>query len=214
MKRLDAVIPWLVCSQVVDLAQPAEAKTYFVRGRAITLPDNASVIGDPAMSPDGRQVAYMRSAGLPANPDGPQPTEVVLTDLSTGGARVLVHSGVGSEWYGRPVIGVTYAVDNRHLYAERAFPGTSSSIYEIDLATGAERLIGWGIDVSVLRDGPWRGDLLMGVHTCYRSHPGCDYPIHLVTPAGKSVYVVPGTAGADRVTQLQGWLAKRGWQAW
>ncbi len=104
--------------------------------------------------------------------------------------------------------------DGKHLLAERTYPGTSSSVHEIDLATGTERQLAWGVDIAVLRDGPWRGDLLMGVHTCYSSHPGCDYPVHVVTRAGKLVYVVPRTYGSDGAAGVQAWLSKRGWRAW
>jgi hypothetical protein len=69
------------------------------------------------------------------------------------------------------------------------------------------------VEISVLRNGPWRGDLLMGVHTCYADHPGCDYPVHVVQPDGKSVFIVPGTNGADSQQALARWLKRRGWRA-
>lgn len=191
------------------------AKTYIARsGQQITLPDGERVVDQPAISPDGRQVAYIRVAGRKLDKDDPQPTEVVINDVASGKSDVVVRSGAGSEWYIRPAIRVTFGIDGRRLFVERAFPGTSSSVHEIDLVTGKERLVAWGDDIAVLRDGSWRGDLLMSVHTCYRTHAGCDYPIHVVTPAGRLVYVVRHRLGAAGTSELRIWLSKRGWRAW
>jgi hypothetical protein len=199
---------------VISLAQPALAKTYTTRsGQQVDLPDRETVLDEPSISPDGHQVAYVRAAGKRQEFDDPQPSEVVVTDRSTGKSRVIVSSGAGSELYSVPVVRVTFAIDGRHLFAERTFPGTYHTIHEINLATGKERLLPpTGADIAVLRDGPWRGDLLMEVHTCYSTHSGCDYPVHVVTPAGKLVYVVPHSADGD--FELQAWLTKRKWRAW
>jgi hypothetical protein len=204
-----------VAAAVVGVSQAASAKNYAaLNGRMVMLPERDGVLDKPATSPDGRLVAYVRAVGKSADQGDPQPTEVVVADLMTGKSKVLVQAGVGTEWYLRPIIRVTFAEDGKHIFAERTYPGTSSSVHEIDLATGKERQFAWGVDIAVLRDGPWRGDLIMGVHTCYRSHPGCDYPAHVVTPLGKSVYVVPQRYGSDGVSGVQYWLSKRGWRAW
>ena len=200
---------------VIGVSQAASAKTFTaLSGRPVAVPDRDNVLDKPATSPDGRLVSYVRAVGEPADKGDPQPAEVVLADLMTGKTKVLVPAGVGTEWYLRPIVRVTFAEDGKHIFAERTYPGTSSSVHEIDLATGKERQLGWGVDIAVLRDGPWRGDLIMGVHTCYRNHPGCDYPVHVVTPLGKSVYVVPERYGSEGVSGVQYWLSKRGWRAW
>jgi hypothetical protein len=197
-------------------AAPASAKTYSTPdGHQISLPDSEVVLGKPAISPDGRQGAYVRAVGRPQEFDDPQPSEVVITDLSTGKSRVLVSSVAGSNLDSTPVIRLTFALDGRHLFAERTFPGTYHTIHDIDVTTGNERrLPPTGADIAVLRDGPWRGDLLMQVHTCYSSHPGCDFPVHVVTPAGELVYVVPHRLWGDGGDELRAWLAERKWRAW
>lgn len=214
---VNCVVPaaaWLVVAATIA-AHPADAKTFAMAdGRAVVLPDRASVVGEPALSPDGRHVAYIRAAGpKPDDQDDRQPTEIVVAELPDGSPEVVVHPS-SSYWDLRSAVSVTYATDGQHIYVEAACPCSSDSIHEIAVITGSHHRIAWGIEMAVLRGGPWRGDLLMGVHTCYRSHPGCDYPVHVVTPAGKSVFVVPGTSGADRPARLQSWLAKRGWRAW
>jgi hypothetical protein len=205
----------LIGSLMLVHTQQADAKTYTaLNGLTVTLPDDQRVLGNPAISPDGSHIAYVRAVGQRPDWDDPQPSEVVVTNLADHRANVLINSGADTEWYLKPVVRVTFAEDSKHLFAERAHPGDSDSVRVIDLVTGREGFLSWGVDISVLRDGPWRGDLLMGVHTCYDNHFGCDYPVHVVTPAGRSVYVVPGTAGADHASQLRAWLAKRGWRAW
>jgi len=205
----------MIVSLALAYMQQAGAKTYVaINGVPVTLPDDQRILGNPAISPDGSHIAYIRAAGQRADKDDPQPSEVVVKNSAVGTAKVLVRSGAGSEWYFRPVVRVTFAEDGKHLFAERAYFGDSDSVHEIDLGTGRERLLGWGIEISVLRDGPWRGDVLMGIHTCYSNHLGCDYPVHVVTPSGESVYVIPGTAGRDRASQLRAWLVNRGWRAW
>lgn len=209
-----AAAAWVVVA-LMSAAQPADAKTFALRdGRSVTLPDREGVIGEPAISPDDRQVAYIRAVGPKPDDHGdPQPTEIVVAKLPDGSPTVVAHPS-SSYLDLRSATSVTYATDGRHLYVEAACPCDSDGIYEIDVVTATRHRIAWGIEVSVLRDGPWRGDLLMGVHTCYPDHVGCDYPVHVVTPAGKSVYVVPGTAVADRSARLQNWLSKRSWRAW
>jgi hypothetical protein len=204
----------LAVALTVVSAAPVAAKTYTTRsGQKVNLPGADVVLDQPVLSPDGRKVAYVRAAGKPKEFDDPQPSEVVITEVPKGNSRVLVPSGAGTKLESVPVVRVTFALDGRHLFAERTFPGTYHTIHEIDLATGKERpLPPTGAEIAVLRDGPWRGDLLMEVHTCYSTHAGCDFPVHVVTPAGKLVYVVPHSADGEAV--VQAWLAKRKWRAW
>jgi hypothetical protein len=195
---------------------PVLAKTYTIRnGQKISPPDADVVLDQPAVSPDGRKVAYVRAAGKRQEFDDPQPSEVVITEVSTGRSRVIVPSGVGTKLESVPVVRVTFAEDGRHLFAERTFPGTYHTIHEIDLTNSeTRRLPPTGADIAVLRDGPWRGDLIMEVHTCYSSHSGCDYAVHVVTAEGKLLYAVPHKPWADGASELQHWLVKRKWRAW
>jgi hypothetical protein len=193
-------------------------KTYTLPdGRVVRRPGHDDVIGTPALSPDGRVVAFIRRIGRAADETDPDPTEVVLADVASGKLKTLIRPGLRGrpdDPYLHTETRVTFSPDGRWLYVEAAYPGSSDEVHSVEVATGKTRHLAWGIDLSVLRDGPWRGHLLMGVHTCHRGRLGCDYPIHVVRPDGKSIFVVPGTSGADRAQVLARWLEKRRWRAW
>ena len=168
------------------------------------------------VSPDGRTAAFIRKLGQPSDEAEPAPTEVVLVDAATGKRRVVLRPnevGAPNGFKFLTAERIAFSPDSKRLYVEANCSCSSEQVYEIEVGTGRTRFLAWGNDISVLRDGPWRGYLLMGVHTCYTAHPGCDYPVHIVRPDGKSVFVVPGTGGADGRQVLARWLNKRGWRA-
>lgn len=205
LRRLAMAIPAQALSRPYTLAN----------GRRIQLADK--LIGRPTLSPDGRTVAFIRVIGQASDDAEPAPTEVVLMDTETGKQRILAPSGprgAPDDIYVHSDARVTFSENGKELYIEADCPCDSHEILAVEVATGNERLLTHGIDVSVLRNGPWQGDLLMGVHTCYTNHPGCDYPVHVVRPDGKTIFVVPGTGGADREQALARWLSARRWRAW
>lgn len=167
------------------------------------------------VSPDGRTAAFIRWVGHSSGTDEDS-TEVVLVDISTGKRKTVLRPGQVSAPSGFKFTAaerLTFSPDGKRLYVEADCPCDSGQVYAVDIPTGRTRFFAWGVDISVLRNGPWRGNLLMGVHTCYPDHPGCDYPVHVVQPDGKSVFTLPSTYGSDTQQALARWLKRRGWRA-
>ena len=167
------------------------------------------------VSPDGRTAAFIRRVGHSSD-TGDARTEVVLVDISSGKRRTVLRPGQVSAPNGLKfdtAERVTFSPDSRRLYVEAGCPCDSGQVYAVDVPTRRARFFAWGVEISVLRNGPWRGNLLMGVHTCYPDHPGCDYPMHVVQPDGKSVFTVPSTYGSDTQQALARWLKRCGWRA-
>lgn len=167
------------------------------------------------VSPNGRTAALIRKLGQSSATEQAR-TEVVLVDISTGKRTTVLRPGqVGAPngFKFNAAERLTFSPDGKRLYVEADCPCDSGQVYAVDVPTGRARFFAWGVEISVLRNRPWRGDLLMGVHTCYADHPGCDYPVHVLQPDGKSVFIVPNTNGANGQQALARWLKSRGWRA-
>lgn len=167
------------------------------------------------VSPDGRTAALIQRVAHSSDTDDDS-TEVILADITTGGRKIVLRAGQVSAPNGfkfNAAERLTFSPDGKRLYVEADCPCDSGQVYVVDVPTGRARFFGWGVEISVLRNGPWRGNLLMGVHTCYADHPGCDYPVHVIQPDGKSIFTVPSTYGSDTQQALARWLRRRGWRA-
>jgi hypothetical protein len=69
-----------------------------------------------------------------------------------------------------------------------------------------------GSDVKVLRNGRWRGFVLV---TRQKPSPegGPYYPSVIVRPDGKEMFDVPGTGRDGSDAALSTWLRANGWEA-
>ncbi len=105
--------------------------------------------------------------------------------------------------------------DGKTLYQEVCRWVTSNYIVAVDLQTGTRRGVSDGSDVMVLRDGPYRGNLLISRHKYRDGDEGGSYdPSFVISPAGETLLMVPGTDGADPEGALKAWLEETGSKAW
>jgi hypothetical protein len=65
---------------------------------------------------------------------------------------------------------------------------------------------------GVLRNGPYRGHLVMGRQSCHRGRAGgSGNPVSVVSPSGEVILLVPGTDRDGGEGSLSKWLKEKGW---
>ena len=148
-----------------------------------------------ALAPDGHTVAFVRSLQVDAGDDGVMDTAALwIGDCTTGVVRQLLApkpDNDTAERNLRQVNNPVFSLDGRHIYVMATAWVTSDALHAVDVTTGAESYIIDGNTNSVIRTGPYRGDLLVERHLYY--HGGGSYnPTYVITPAGKGRIEDPG----------------------
>ena len=110
----------------------------------------------------------------------------------------------------------TFGIDNREIYFVATFyVHDTADLYRLNLATLELYHLGEGASAMVVRDGPYRGDLIVRRRTAC-AQDGCSYsPAFLTDPDGQTVQRIPDVhPQADGEESAKAWLAANGWQAW
>jgi hypothetical protein len=84
-------------------------------------------------------------------------------------------------------------------------------VHQISVRTGVARYVTDGALQGVLRDGPWRGYLVVQQHRYRKNGDGSYDPYVVVRPDGRQIAVVPGTDGNDPDGPLMAWLKAKRW---
>lgn len=169
----------------------------------------------PALSPDGQSVAYIHVL-KPNTPDRDGESELWIADGPSGKTRRLVTPSPSGDpkanlqWFDQPV----FSGDGKSVYISAQAWGDEEAVHQVDVVTGRERFIIDGSMDSVVRTGPYRGDLLVRRHTPLLSKAGYHYPIYVVQPNGTIQRRVPGMDRDDDRGHLVNWLDAHGWAAW
>ena len=175
----------------------------------------ADAVGVPALSPDSRMIGYIKRLGPGEESIDPDLTAVVLVEVGTLATRTFMRPGTnlphinGVEYESN----VTFSEDGRWLYVEAYGFGDTDFIYKVRTTTGEIQYFRDGVDISVIRDGPWRGFILLGRHAG-RKAGGSDYPVSVLRPDGTKVMIVPGTYGPHPDEAVGRWLKLHKWRAW
>ncbi|WP_156681113.1 hypothetical protein [Sphingomonas profundi] len=98
----------------------------------------------------------------------------------------------------------------RYLYQQRCRWVTSDVIVQIRLNDGQRREVGPGNSLAVIRNGPYRGYLLLSRHK-YLPGGGSYDPTFVVRPDGRETLRVPGSE--DDEEAVADWLEQNGWWA-
>ena len=173
--------------------------------------------GKPVLSPDGRTLAWIHLDRKPPDNDpmAAGQTSVWIADAVSGGARRLAGSIRDADLRAEIVNpeAVAFSLDGGYLYVTSQLGTTSPGIHQIKLGLGTQKFVTGGALNGVIRNGPYRGFLLVGEHRYYTQGGSYDATF-LVRPDGQHVMMLPGSdsdrPGADPVKR---WLDAHQWRA-
>ena len=107
----------------------------------------------------------------------------------------------------------TSSLDGGFRYEEVTRWATSDDIIQVRVSNGRRREVIDGNSLAVIRDGPWRGYLLVQRHV-YHPQGGSYDPVDVVRPDGKVMLEVPGSSDDENSSAVALWLVDHHWKAW
>lgn len=114
----------------------------------------------------------------------------------------------------RPILShQTRSLDGGYVYQQVCRWATSDDIIQVRLSDGRRREVTPGNSLAVIRNGPWRGYLVVSQHRYKRIPGGGTYDAYwVVRPDGKNMFQIPGTEDGDEA-EMRAWLRSHGWVA-
>lgn len=171
--------------------------------------------GEPTLSPNGRTVAFIHLDSKASTEGENDQTSLWIGDGVGGAVRTLLRPKSSSKpardlsSFAHPV----FSLDGGYVYIEAEAWATSGAIHQVSLATGQERFVVGGSLHGVLRNGPYRGYLVVNEHRYYPAPKFGSYnPDFVIRPDGEEILRVPGTEIDDRRDRLTPWLKMKGWR--
>jgi len=210
------ILPTLAVAASPSIVERADGLEYRSSdGKTMVFAAGATFRG-AVLSPDGRTVAYVRVL-KPQTPERDGEAELWIADGPTGIERRLVRSQPSSnpehdlQWFDGPI----FSADGRFVYVTAVAWGAETAVHRVDTVSGRERFAFRGSLVSVVRNGPYRGCLLVRRHTAWpKPQTGYHYPVFVVRPNGQVVMRVPKMNRDDHLVHVSDWLSAHGWMAW
>jgi hypothetical protein len=173
--------------------------------------------GQPALSPDGRTIAFIRIEREATEKGEPDITALWIADGPTGSVRRLLGPNSNAD----PKLGLqsiyrpSFSLDGHFVYVLVDAWATSNAVHQVKVESGAERFVIDGNSDKVIRTGPYRGYLLVMRHKYYTPPKMGSYdPVDVVRPDGHVEFTVPGTEIDDDPDRVALWLRQHGWDAW
>lgn len=166
-----------------------------------------------AQSPDGRLTAWVKPVDGTGGGSGQAAAALWLTDVRTGASRQLYRgrSSTDPKQDRSSLANPDFSLDGGYVYVEADAYATSPAVHQVSVRTGVARYVTDGALYGVLRDGPWRGYLVVQQHRYRRDGNGSYDPYVVVRPDGRQIAMVPGTDGDDPDAPLAAWLKAKRW---
>lgn len=168
---------------------------------------------DPVVSPDSRWIAFVLAGKVREEEGHFNPSSLWIFDRHSQKRRRLVLSRrtddntTNLRSLNHPV----FAPDGRTLYFLSAAWVTSDALFKVDTVSGVHRYIAAANSAIVVRNGAYRGCIIISEHSYNNGPEGGSYErLVLIRPNGKRVMVLPEpNDGADATP----WLKSHGWTA-
>lgn len=170
-----------------------------------------------AASSDGNLQATLIVLG-PGDADGNGADALVLVDRRNGAKKTLLIAKYDED-HTRNLTSLSdpiFSLDNGYIYINSSDASPyRGAVHQINRRTGLVRFVTGGWALSVIRNGPHRGFLIVQKHLLYDRPQGGTYnPVFVVRPDGHREFMIPGSDNDDGELAVAPWLASRGWHAW
>jgi hypothetical protein len=144
---------------------------------------------DATMSPDGRSIAFVR-----AGRDRSDPSSLWLVDQRDRTCKLLLqsHPTDDNKTNLRALNHPLFSPTGGELYVLSQAWVTSDALFRVDLAAGKHRFVSAANLAMILRNGPYKGDLVISEHA-YNAGPegGSFEQLVLIRPDGHRIMVLP-----------------------
>jgi hypothetical protein len=146
---------------------------------------------EPALSPDGRMVAFIRR--MPGDSvrsmSGPEEANALwIMRVDGGDARMLVRARFDDDPQ-RMLLGLQhprFSPDGGRIYFLSSAWVTSGSVHAVEVASGTERFVAPANTLEVVPSGEYAGHLIVAQHRYFIAGGSYDW-LWLVTPDGEAV---------------------------
>lgn len=186
MLKIFAVL-WLyfICLSFASAGQVSEKQgnIYYDSGQGkIRQLSNSGKDSQPALSPDGKQVVFVRDAGN-------EETELWLMDISGSNARAIVlnHEDQDVKKNLTEINNPLFALDGKAVYFQTFAWATSNAIHIIDLSSNKQHFVTDGNSLELVPSGKYKAYLIVSKHKYYKDKDGSYDDYWLVSPKGKEI---------------------------
>lgn len=172
---------------------------------------------EPVLSPDGHTLAFIHQVKPSPEPDFPEEATnaLWLGDCVTGRIHLLAAPTSQKDMFAS-MDGPIFSIDGRLVYVTLVPGGDYLIVQQVDVLSGQHRFVADIELKGVIRNGPYRGDLLATQHTDLVDRGGQHYggyPYSIFRPDGTAVRRIPGSEHWQD-QELKHWLKARRWQVW